>query len=227
MCKWAIREKIITVNYGQTLKLPDEVKKAKAIFPKTERDMIHETATYRDEAKLVDMMIWTGMRIGELFKLETEKVFDNYCIGGEKTEAGIDRVIPIPPEIRQWFEYFKNRAGGKKYLIEGYAGNRDVANFRNREYYQLLADLGIAENEVPHAKPPHTCRRTFATMARLSGMIPEQLQKILGHAQYSTTANDYIFTEAEIDLLITAAALPLEDSVTQKIPRELPLYFSV
>ncbi len=34
----------------------------------------------------------------------------------------------------------------KLLLIEGYEGNRNIRNFRNRDYYQLLDDLGIEKN---------------------------------------------------------------------------------
>lgn len=199
MCKWAIREKISSVNYGSTLKLPENTKKNKPLFTKEELEKIHSAAEYRDEAKLIEMMVGTGMRIGELFTLETDNIYEKYCIGGIKSEAGRNRIIPIVPQVRDWFTYFKRRAAGKKYLIEGYDGNRDVSNFRNREYYQLLDDLGISRK-----KTPHTCRRTFATMARRGGMIPELLQKVLGHADYATTANEYTFTDDDIRLLIRA-----------------------
>lgn len=200
MCKWAIREKIPTVNYGSTLKLPEPVKKSKAIFSKEERERIHEAAAFRDEAKLVEMMIGTGVRIGELFTIETNNVFEKHCIGGIKSEAGRNRIIPIKPEAREWFAYFKQRASGKSLLIEGYDGNRKVRNFRNRDYYQLLDDLGISRE-----KTPHTCRRTFATIAYKNGMDRKALQDALGHASFATTtANDYIITDEDIAWLVNA-----------------------
>ena len=38
---------------------------------------------------------------------------------------------------------------------------------------------------------PYNCRHTYATMAVQSGVKPELLQKILGHAEYSTTVDVY------------------------------------
>ena len=48
-------------------------------------------------------MIYTGMRIGELFGLRTENVHETYVIGGEKTKAGRNRIIPIRSEGRKYF----------------------------------------------------------------------------------------------------------------------------
>ena len=213
MSKWAMRECIIQTNYAQFIRLQENKTVEKEIFKKAERDKINNAAKHRDEAKLVKMLINTGMRIGELFTLETDKVHEKYCIGGEKSEAGRDRIIPIPPEIREEFAYFKTRADGKELLIEGYEGNRTVENFRKRDYKDLLTDLGI------EYKSPHCTRHTYASMARDSGMAPELLQKILGHAQYSTTANIYV--HADVDLLITAAE-NLNKKKTEKKKKSKP-----
>ncbi len=39
---------------------------------------------------------------------------------------------------------------------------------------------------------PHSTRHTFASLSAEAGMRPEALQKIIGHADYSTTAEVYI-----------------------------------
>lgn len=53
-------------------------------------------------------MIYTGMRIGELYKTKKENVHldEHYMIGGEKTAAGIDREIPISTTIINVVERF-------------------------------------------------------------------------------------------------------------------------
>jgi integrase len=199
LSKWAMREEIITTNYAQFIKLQENVKTEKEIF--TEKEIYKLWESNDDAAKIVLMLIYTGMRIGELFTLEVKNVHEKYCIGGVKTEAGKDRIIPIPPEVRHYFKYFKSMSD--KLLIDGYGGNQSIRNFRNRDYYGLLEFLEIEK------KTPHSTRHTFASMARASGMKPEVLQKILGHAKYSTTADIYV--HADLDLLINAA-----EKLTQK-----------
>jgi len=195
LSQWGMREEIIATNYAQFIRLPEAEKTEKETFTVDEIKKLK--ASTDDAAKLVTILIYTGMRIGELLSLETDNVFVNYCIGGEKTEAGRDRIIPIPHEARSEMAYFKAKAEGKPLLIDGYDGNRTVANFRKRDYYGLLETLDISK------KSPHSTRHTYASMAVKSGMAPETLQKILGHADYSTTANIYV--HADIDALISAA----------------------
>lgn len=188
MSEWAIREEIITTNFASFVRLPENVKKEKEIFTDEEIKKLEDDGS--ETAKVILMLIYTGMRIGELFQLPLVDYHETYVIGGEKTEAGKNRVIPIRPEGREYFAYFADHASGSL-LLSGYTGDKNAANFRRRNYYPLLDKLGITK------KTPHATRHTYASQARHRGMPPEVLQKILGHASYTTTANIYVHTDIE------------------------------
>ncbi len=186
MSQWAIREELITTNFATFVRLPENVKVEKEIF--SDADIKKLEANGSETAKIILMLIYTGMRIGELFALPIQDYHETYVVGGEKTEAGRNRVIPIRPEGRAYFKYFVDNASGPL-LLSGYTGSTDISNFRKREYYPLLEKLGIER------KTPHATRHTYASRARKAGMAPEILQKILGHSNYSTTANIYVHTD--------------------------------
>ena len=188
MSQWAIREEICTTNFAKFVRLPENVKKEKDIF--TDQEIAKLEADNSETAKIVLMLIYTGMRIGELFSLPLADYHGAYVIGGEKTEAGRNRIIPIRLEGRGYFAYFAQQATGPL-LLSGYTGQRRPENYRKRDYYPLLKKLGIPQ------KNPHCTRHTYASWARKQGMAPETLQKILGHADYSTTANIYVHTDAD------------------------------
>ena len=202
MSQWGIRQELITTNFASFIKLPENVKKEKEIF--SEEDIQKLEADGSQAAKLTLMMVYTGMRIGELFRLRTENVHETYVIGGEKTEAGRNRIIPIRSEGRKYFAEFKGRAKGEL-LISGYAGQKVIANFRKRDYYPLLERLGISK------KTPHATRHTFASWAVANNIKPELLQKMLGHADYSTTAN--IYEHFDIDQLVNAIDAPVTNTL--------------
>lgn len=194
MSDWAVREEIVTNNFAKYIKLPPTDPKEKETFTPDEIKVLESSED--DAAKIILMLLATGMRIGELFQLPLADYHGKYVIGGEKTEAGKNRVIPIRPEGRKYFEYFAALSSGKYLLLDGYDGNHDVANFRKREYYPLLQYLGIKR------KTPHATRHTYASRAVREGMSREVLQKILGHASYTTTADVYV--HADISTLISA-----------------------
>ncbi len=202
MSQWGIRQELITTNFASFIKLPENVKKEKEIF--SEEDIQKLEADGSQTAKLTLMMVYTGMRIGELFGLRAENVYETYVIGGEKTEAGRNRIIPIRSEGRKYFAEFKERATGDL-LISGYDGQKVIANFRKRDYYPLLERLKISK------KTPHATRHTFASWAVANNIKPELLQKMLGHADYSTTAN--IYEHFDIDQLIDAIDAPVANTL--------------
>lgn len=194
LSKWAMREEIATQNFAQFLRLESSSsKKPKEVFTDNEILKLEEDGS--ETAKIILMLIYTGMRIGELFSLALSDYHESYVIGGSKSEAGRDRVIPIRPEGKRYFEYFKEQATGEL-LLSGYIGQKNAANFRRRDYYPLLKKLDIPQ------KSPHSTRHTYTSWAVKSGIPPEILQKILGHADYSTTAN--VYTHIDIETLVKA-----------------------
>lgn len=126
----------------------------------------------------------------------TKDYHETYIVTGSKTEAGMNRTIPINPDGREAFKYFADRATDSL-LLSGYEGNKLVSNFRKRDYTRLLERLGI-----PY-KVPYTARHTYGSRSVKGGMAPENLKQIMGHTDYTTTVNNYII--ADVDELIAAA----------------------
>lgn len=191
LCKQAMQEELINRNYGEYIKLDQEIKKEKNIFSREDIQKLF-AADDQQSAQIILVLLYSGMRINELFQMLQKNVYldEHYMIGGEKTEAGRNRIIPIHDKI---FPYIKNwlETPGK-YLISNRSGAPiDLNNFRTRDYYPLLESLGIER------KNPHCTRHTFASMMAKSGARPEMLQKILGHANYSTTAEIYVHADFE------------------------------
>lgn len=206
MSKWAIREEIIAVNLASFVKLPEQVKREKQTFTDEEIAALEQDGS--ETAKIILMLIYTGMRIGELFSLSVDEWHGTYVIGGEKTETGRNRIIPIRPEGRPLFAYFASHAEGPL-LLSGYSGSHTPENFRRREYYRLLEKLGIRH------LPPHSARHTFASWAVKHGIQPEVLRRILGHAKYSTTSEIYVHADIETLVRAVEPGLTKQDDSTK------------
>lgn len=185
MSAWAIREEIITVNYAAMCK--NRGRPGQHHEPYTEEEIAAFQRDGSEAALIILMLLSTGMRIGELFNIALDDYHGDYCVGGEKTESGKERVIPIRPEGRPIFEYFaeKARAAGGTRLVDGYSGNRQADNYRNKDYKKLKQRLGID-------KSPHSARATYATRAATEDLLaPSTLGKVLGHASFATTQKYY------------------------------------
>lgn len=184
-CKVAMREDIIDKNYADFLRLPKGAAPKREVFS-PEQIRVLEDNREDETVRLILILIYTGLRINELFTLRVEDIHldDGYFVGGEKTDAGRDRMVPIIPDIREDLAYFMARATGEL-LISGYAGQRVARNWRRRDYYPTLERLGLP------AIKPHGCRYTFATRAVAAKVQPEVLQKVIGHTKYTTTMQFY------------------------------------
>lgn len=185
LSKWAMREDIITTNYAQFIRIYETEPTVREIFSDEEISLLKEHDA-SDPVKMILLLIYTGLRIGELFSLRRENIHleERYLVGGSKTKAGKNRTVPILPEALPYIQYFW-AAGDGDLLVSGYQGNRTANNFRKRDFAQALADLGIT------GKTPHSTRHTFASLAVRAGVKPEALREIIGHANYSTTIEIY------------------------------------
>lgn len=208
MCRYAMENDITNKNYADFLRIPKFEKKEKRIFTSEEINTLWEHSD-DDRAMTILLMIYTGFRIGEILKLKAGDVNldDGYIIGGEKTDAGKNRIVPLPPEIPELFEFVRELTQCKR--ADEPLFPMSVSDFRTNIFYGCLVELGLVKGtkinrgykfDGDHLTP-HSTRHTFASLSSAAGMRQENLQKILGHANYATTANVYV--HQNIDVLRT------------------------
>lgn len=205
LCKCAMQNDIMDKNYAEFLKLPKEEKKEKNIFTDSELKTLWEH-TDDKRVQIILFMIYTGFRIGEIVKIQKSDVHieEGYIIGGSKTEAGKNRIVPLPPmpEIKEFIAQWLKESNND-FLIGGTANN-----FREYSFYPALCELNMIDPPVYNNKSrkkefknprltPHCTRHTFATLSVNAGFSPENLQKIIGHANFETTADIYVHQDLD------------------------------
>lgn len=143
---------------------------------------------------LTMLLICTGFRINELLTLKTADIDldKGIMIGGSKTDAGKERIVPISRHIRPIIErYFNAR---KDFLL---------INSRGKNY--------TPDNARKYWNPDypnhhfHECRHTFASLCNNSGMTKLAQQKIMGHTPADIT--DRVYTHKTADDLIKQMGL--------------------
>lgn len=199
LCKYAMQNDIIDKNYAEFIKLPKAEKKEKQIFTAEDRAVLWQH-TEDKRVQVILTMIYTGFRIGEICALKPSDIRNGYMIGGEKTEAGKNRVVPFPqsvPEIEHFVRSWLTACTAETIL------GVSAEYFRKYQFYPCLAELGLIAPPTKSPKTgkdmyinprltPHSTRHTFASLSATAGMPPEILQKIIGHADYATTADIYV-----------------------------------
>lgn len=125
------------------------------------------------------MLIYTGMRPSELLNMKCENVNleERYMVGGSKTDAGKNRIIPIHDDIFPLVE--KRVKTGYVYLIP-YKIDKPPTLSQYREFF---FNPVMDKLKVDHL--PHDGRHTFATMADRYEMKKLFIKLIMGHATKS------------------------------------------
>lgn len=191
--EYADKNDIVTKKYNQYIEIgKPETKHEKIPFANAEIHKLQDNDNI-DGVDTILMLINTGMRINELLKLETANIHidERYCIGGSKTDAGKNRVIPLHKSI---IPYIKSRYNPKnKYLLSDNNGNPiPYYKYNNEVWKPLMKQLGMS----------HTIHETRHTLATELDKVEENkltIKRLLGHATQDITAR---YTKTSIEQLI-------------------------
>ena len=190
--KDAMEMDIISKDYSEYIKLPKYKKVIeRKVFTDGEIALLWDNVKLLDYADVILILIYTGMRINELLKLEKKNVNlgNNTITGGSKTDAGKNRIIPIHPKI---LPLIVNRMENKTdYLIPNKKETNyyEYNNFRQNEFVKIMEQLGM-EHTI------HDTRHTFATMISDVSDNENAITGIIGHTNINMTKK-YTHTNIE------------------------------
>lgn len=158
-------------------------------------EIMRDNAAHPRDLAIIDMLASTGMRVGELCRLNiTDVDFEHQeCVVLGKGDK--KRIV-----------YFDARA---KVHLRNYLNGRDDDNpalfvsllkpHKRLEVSGVETRLRKLGKELNIDKVhPHKFRRTLATKAIDKGMPVEQLQTLLGHSQINTTMEYAIVNQANV-----------------------------
>jgi integrase len=183
MYTWAINHDVCTTNYADRviLQYTDDVVREHKPFTDEEIRQLIEA-----DAALPLLLIFTGMRIGEVLELTPDRIHDGYIIGGLKTAAGRDRFIPVAGPILKYI-----RAEGQRYYFDTAGGRAwSSANYIAQRWKPLMESLGMDHH-------PHDARHTCATLMERAEIPLLHRKLILGHAVDDITEGRYTHVSRE------------------------------
>lgn len=145
------------------------------------------------------ILIYTGLRIGELINLKTKYVDlerNIISIVESKTNAGI-RKIPISEKV---IEIFKNNIDytSDYFFFNKRGGKYNYPNFL-QQFQKMLELLKLDTHTI------HDTRHTFATLLNNANANSTSIIKLIGHSDFKTT--EEIYTHKDIEELRKAVNL--------------------
>lgn len=203
----ALELDIVTQNYARMFKLDSSVQKEitegeehHIPFTDEEINILWNNVDKNPFVKYVLIQIYTGFRPSELGALKRENVdlLRRTLVGGMKTRAGINRIVPIHsriyPLVLECFD--ESVILGSEWLLnysdvfgDLYVLREDTRMDYNR-YRTIFSDV-LKQTGLNTEHTPHDCRTTFITRAKEFGMDEYCIKLIVGHYVKDLTENTY------------------------------------
>lgn len=145
---------------------------------------------------LLELLYATGLRVSELVGLPLAAITRDRRLLSVRGKGGKERLVPLSGPARAALEaYLPARAaalargqrrgkGDARWLFPSHGRQRHLTRHR---FGQLLKELAIAAGLGPAKVSPHVLRHAFATHLLAHGADLRSLQRLLGHADISTT----------------------------------------
>lgn len=172
---------------------PNAIKRT--VFNKNQIKQLWEVQEGNPYISVILIMIYTGLRIGELLSLKKEDVHleERYFeVKVAKTEAGI-REVPICEKIVPFFDMWIQTKG--KHLITSPTGKMMPYHTYYDTYWKpLMSELGMDEHR------PHDTRHTCVSLLTEAYVDERIIKKIVGHKGQGITQAVYTHLDLKVKL---------------------------
>lgn len=212
MLDYAVEYEIVERNYARTFNLSDDIvdemeksRRQHISFTEKEMQILWDNI---DKVQYVDVVLfqcysgWRPQEIG-LLKISDVDLEKGIITGGMKTDAGIDRVVPIHDRIRFIVEkkYKEAQELGSAYLINCFddTSHKDSIKMTYDRYAYRFEKIRDRLKLNPEHRA-HDGRKTFSTMAAKYKMDKYAVKYIIGHQIDDLT--ERVYTDRDVSWLM-------------------------
>lgn len=208
MLDYALEYEIVDRNYARTFEISKDIirerenaKRGHIPFSDEEIRKLWDNVDKVDYVDVLLIQCYSGWRPQELGLIELKNVDleSGTMIGGIKTEAGTNRVVPIHSKVKGLVKKRYDEAVrlGSKYLINCSEGKNSTTLSYDKysgRFIKIRERLGLNPEHRPHDGRMH-----FVTQAKKCGVDEYAIKYIVGHAINDVT--EKVYTKREIDWL--------------------------
>lgn len=191
--EYCLKHGVVTEDPTERLKPPKVEKKFPQILTISETKKLMDSPDLksdkgiRDKAML-ELLYATGIRVSELLSLKIEDMNLNmeYVVCHEKSK---DRIIPFGSEAKAALETYMEKT--REQMIGGVQSEYLFVNCSgkpmSRQGFWKLIKYYAEKVGIEKEITPHTFRHSFAAHLLENGADVQSVQKMMGHADVSTT----------------------------------------
>lgn len=167
---WAVENGRIEINVAAGIRQLHNVNKADQIWEERHWQAIRAVKEF--PAHIMDALTLaslTGLRLGDLVRLEWSNVFDTKIVVEKTRKRGGRAVIPIYAELRQWLDARPMQSGPV------------LLNSRKLPWTESGLET-VWQRKKPEGfdRTIHDLRGTFVTFLALKGLTDEEIARIIG-----------------------------------------------
>ena len=134
---------------------------------------------------LVELLYATGLRVSEAIALPRAAFRDDAPFVLVRGKGGRERLVPVGEEAaRAVRAMLEGRRGASRWLFPSHGGS---GHLTRQAVGRLLKRLAVEAGLDPARVSPHVLRHAFASHLLAHGAELRAVQKMLGHADISTT----------------------------------------
>ena len=169
----------------------------KEVLSDEQLEQLRDSCSNKRDLALIDILSSTGIRVGELVKLNREDIdfHERQCIVFGKGNK--ERVVYFNARTKLHLQqYLNERADDNPALFVSINSPHTRLTISGIEVRIRKLGQSLSMPKVH----PHKFRRTLATMAIDKGMPIEQVQRLLGHVRIDTTLHYAIVNQNNVKL---------------------------
>lgn len=204
MYKYAVAHDIVEKDYASVMFAngnPIKRSRAKEVIPFSQEEifLLWDNLNNIAFADMILIGIYSGWRPQELAILKTKDVDleAETMLGGLKTDAGKNRIVPIHPLIKPLIENRMKEAIAMQSEFLFNDANGQQGTYMTYDKYRKRFEKVMKYLKLTHR--PHETRHTFITKAKACNVDEYILKLIVGHAINDIT--EKVYTHRTIDQL--------------------------
>ena len=194
----------LTKNPAEEIAAPTLRQAPTLPFTKKEMESILKAATEPRWHALIQVLRWSGLRIGDAMKLAADKLHENKLLV-RTAKTGVNVFVPLPGFVVAELEALPRYGGYFFWKREGESKIDTAAGNARRSLREIFADAGVKNGH------PHRFRDNFSIGLLESGVPLETVAALMGHSDPRITAKHYSpWVQSRQDILekSVAAAWP-------------------
>lgn len=192
LCAYAVSKDLMLRNYAlETDMENNHLEKHHISFTDKEMRSLWELAKTNKYAKMIIFQCYMGWRPSEMLSIKKFNIDLNSMtiMGGSKTEAGKNRIVPIHSRIQNIFLEFWTNSADSEWLFP--SSPKKLKTHLNYDTYREIFKQTIALAGCSNEHTSHDCRKQFVTMAKNVDMDEYALKRLVGHHISDITENVY------------------------------------